>query len=201
MLNDVQELKRSSLSIGSWNTIEETRRVRLKSTDDILEHHALEQIDSSAVFDNEPSQNLSVPDKGVLAIAHDSSTLPAVDCNASPNLPMELAVDESCQNGVLYPSDETGAEVNILVTNSEDRTEHLTSIRSISQFEETVSPEDMRHGISSSATLPSEAEHSGPEKVISASHSIIIISGKAKGFRCLGYFLEERILNLAQYIK
>lgn len=189
-LNGVQELKGNSLSIGSWDDREETRRVCLKSTDDTLEHHTLKQIHSSAMFENEHSQNLFVPDKGVLAITHDSSTSPAVDCNAPPNLPAELAIDGSCENGVLHPSIEKAAEVNLLVTNNmEDRTEHLTSIRSISEFEETASAEYLRHGISSSATSPSEAGHSGPVKVTTASHSIIIISEKIKVCRCI-YWLS-----------
>lgn len=180
-LPSTKELKRNSLSIGSWDDREETQRVRLKSTDDTLEHHTLKQIDSSAMFENEHSQNLLVPDRGVLAITHDSSTSPAVDCNAPPNLPAELSIDGSCENGVLHPSVEKAAEVNLLVTNNmEDRTAHLTSIRSISEFEETAIAEYLRHGISSSATLPSEAGHSGPVKVTTASHSIIIISEKIK---------------------
>eukprot|EP00268_Persea_americana_P008841 TRINITY_DN1345_c1_g1_i4.p1 TRINITY_DN1345_c1_g1~~TRINITY_DN1345_c1_g1_i4.p1 ORF type:complete len:746 (-),score=135.79 TRINITY_DN1345_c1_g1_i4:315-2552(-) len=180
-LPSTKELKGNSLSIGSWDDREETRRVCLKSTDDTLEHHTLKQIHSSAMFENEHSQNLFVPDKGVLAITHDSSTSPAVDCNAPPNLPAELAIDGSCENGVLHPSIEKAAEVNLLVTNNmEDTTEHLTSIRSISEFEETASAEYLRHGISSSAASPSEAGHSGPVKVTTASHSIIIISEKIK---------------------
>ncbi|XXG58222.1 hypothetical protein AAC387_Pa04g0585 [Persea americana] len=151
-----KELKRNSLSIGPWGTFEETRRVRLKSIDDMVDRDAHEQIDSSTTkFNNKPTQTLPVPDKEVLG-TNESSFSPAVNTvDASPKLPVESPVDKSCQNGILHPSDENAVEVNLLVANHVmDGTNKLT---------------------------PSEAEHSGPEKGISASNPIITISEKSEG--------------------
>lgn len=148
--NRFQELKRNSLSIGPWGTFEETRRVRLKSIDDMVDRDAHEQIDSSTTkFNNKPTQTLPVPDKEEVLGTNESSFSPAVNTvDASPKLPVESAVDKSCQNGILHPSDENAVEVNLLVANHVmDGTNKLT---------------------------PSEAEHSGPEKGISASDPITI---------------------------
>lgn len=182
-LNCVQELKRNSLSIGPWGTIEETRRVRLKSTDDIVDYHSCKQIDSSAtMFNNKATQTLPVSDKEEVLWTHDSSSLPVANSvDASPKFPAELAVDKSCQNGILHPSDENAVEVNLLATNHVmDRTNSPTSIKNISESEEIAGAEYLRNGISLAASLPSETEQSGSEKGISASHPIILISDKSE---------------------
>lgn len=129
-------MKRGSLSSGLWDTLDETRRVRLKSTDDIWEIPKFKQTDSSArMFEKETSKISSGDDKRdreVLGAAFYSNSLePTEVSNASPKSSAELNAEYLCSNGALKLTDQQAGEANPL-----RETGNVSSINIVSESEE-----------------------------------------------------------------
>ncbi|XP_008810009.1 uncharacterized protein LOC103721530 isoform X2 [Phoenix dactylifera] len=130
-------LKRGSLSIGLSDTLDETRRVRLKSTDDIWEIPKFKQTDSSVrLFEKETSKIPSGDDKRdreVLGAGHYSNSLePTEAFNASPKLSVELNAEYLCSNGAFKLTDQQAGEVNPL-----RETGNVSSTNIVSEPEES----------------------------------------------------------------
>ncbi|XP_058067987.1 protein KAKU4-like isoform X2 [Magnolia sinica] len=132
-------LKRNSLAIGSWDITEESRRVRLKPTDDMLEPPAVRQIDSSTtISEHKMVQSPAAADKReVVGITNDSNSLPpAKSVDASADLPAESSVG---RDGILHSSAEKSVEVNPSVTDGVDNmTENQVLVINISGSEPKV---------------------------------------------------------------
>ncbi|XP_010929270.1 uncharacterized protein [Elaeis guineensis] len=128
-------LKRGSLSTGLWDTLDETRRVRLKSTDDIWEIPKFKQTDSSArMFEKENSKITSgddMRDREVPGTGFSNSSEPTEVSNASPKSSAELNAEYLCSNGALKLTDQQAGEVNPL-----RETGNVSSTNTVSEPEE-----------------------------------------------------------------
>ncbi|XP_043721714.1 uncharacterized protein LOC122669102 [Telopea speciosissima] len=101
ILSSSKMLKRNTLATGSWDILEEIRRVRLKATKDISETFA-KQIDSSAtVSENIGVKISSASDKGSTQVGgtvNDSNSLPAIQSVAGtahlPAAPAGFCTDD-----------------------------------------------------------------------------------------------------------
>lgn len=132
----MQVLKRGSLSIGSWDTLDETRRVRLKSTDEMWEIPNFKQTDSSArLFEKETSKISSGDDKRgreVLGAGFYSNSLePTEVSNASSKPSAKLNAEYLCSNGALKLTDQQAGEIDPL-----RETGNVSSINIVSEPEE-----------------------------------------------------------------
>lgn len=137
-LSSSKVLKRNALSIGLWDTLKETRRVRLKSRDDILEIPKFKQLDSSARLSENDISKISLgahmKDREVLGVDHHSNSLgPTEVPSASPKLSEELNTENLCSNGALRFCDQKGGEENTLT-----ETGNVTSIGIVSEPEEAL---------------------------------------------------------------
>ncbi|XP_010914177.1 uncharacterized protein [Elaeis guineensis] len=169
-------LKRNSLSIGLWDTLEETRRVRLKSRDETLEIPKFKQIDSSArLFENDTSKislGADMRDQKVLGVDHHSNSLGPTDVpSASPKLPEELNTENLCSNGALGFSDQKDGEENTLT-----ETGNVTSIDIVSEPEEALNAVQPTNKSSLPHTNSSHPVRSIIESELkSSSHNVLVL--------------------------
>ncbi|KAL5987707.1 hypothetical protein ACLOJK_035458 [Asimina triloba] len=121
----MQSLKRSSLAIGSWDSANESRRVRLKLNDNFPEPPGGRQTDSSAKsMEHETVQSTSVADKReTVSVTHDSKSSPTVESTH--------AAGESCSFHLKQNNDMLETPAAIQTDSSAKTTEHET-VRSTS---------------------------------------------------------------------
>ncbi|XP_010914176.1 uncharacterized protein [Elaeis guineensis] len=175
-LSSSKVLKRNSLSIGLWDTLEETRRVRLKSRDETLEIPKFKQIDSSArLFENDTSKislGADMRDQKVLGVDHHSNSLGPTDVpSASPKLPEELNTENLCSNGALGFSDQKDGEENTLT-----ETGNVTSIDIVSEPEEALNAVQPTNKSSLPHTNSSHPVRSIIESELkSSSHNVLVL--------------------------
>ncbi|XP_017700927.2 protein KAKU4-like isoform X2 [Phoenix dactylifera] len=180
-LSSSKVLKRNSLSIGFWDTLEEARRVRLKSRDDILEIPKFNQIDSSAsLFENETSKislDADVRDREVLGVDHHSNSLgPTEVPGASPKPCAELNTENLCSNGALRFSDQKASEENTLT-----ETGNVTSIDIVSEPEKALNAVQPTNKSSLPDTNSSQPVSSIIESELkSSNHNVLILENNEK---------------------
>lgn len=197
----MQVLKRNSLSIGLWDTLEETRRVRLKSKDDILEIPKFKQNDSSArLFENETfkiSLGADMKDQEVFGVDHHSSSLGPTELpSASPKLSAELNTENPRSNGALSFSDQKAGEENTLT-----ETGNVTSINIVSEPEEALNAVQPSNKSSLPETNSSHQVSSTTESELKSSNHNVLILGNNKvrlvysiGSARLHFFVKGKLL-------
>ncbi|CAL9091522.1 unnamed protein product [Musa textilis] len=110
-----KDFKRNYLSARLRESSGNNRRVRLKLTENMLEHHEFKQFDTQQnIFQNETSKILSAMDErgeDVLGTEHHSGSLQSVETSGAPKSLADLHVKDDCsKDGLSLPDKAVNAD-------------------------------------------------------------------------------------------